>query len=760
MTTWRKYGLVWVSAGLLISGSLWWQRRGSHIRGEDCAELISAVMERQAVAYLTGTNMPVLASNNVPAWIRMTDIRDKILHPARTMATNDVAGGLPVIYWLDGDVKDGDMLSGYDAQWYAGYTQERAGEGVYSGMTHTITTYYLTAPSNNVTDYALTTASRMPGAGWTFWPWVSATNAPIGRSMFGTGSGWCDDVSSNWWTNIGNGTNSYAYWSERYQDNGRVTITLLSGGGFTDVSPEIIFTPTDYAAPQNIRLQNTANNTAAYYQIEVSGVGHTHVGVAPWPVAAAVNPRVKRNDVGGSAFVSSGGSIDLAMASEFLISTPWDVNLSYSGDLSGPSAVSAAEAPYMYAPFTVTCPAGGGGTLTASCPQTGAQQTVVIVDSAQNADIEVSGAVARQISNLGVAEIGISLADPPEPNQWTQSAAISTNYLNQAANVLSNLNRTIYICGIDALTSTSRVYEAWGFSADTNYFCEGDRPASTVPQDWQSLASKELSLDVSATNVVAWDGKLIYYDREANFWTDCFRDLRGTPDPQIWEVDSLSWVYFDTRRLDGCTLPYPSDYALASQYVAKVSIFAVTMTAPFVKDALDVGQPYWESSTIQHTVSGSYADLNDMMTYGFGIGADPAAEWPANPLETASLTSSGEFVLAAYKNSPKPFMPPRASFRLLASAEDPTNRVMFSLGTLTPSHPDLKFTYEIYDKRTWDDGDYESMAYWDTWEVNLTMRVVCFAVVVDWKWRHLNPAKPYEPEPYTPPWVSANTDAP
>jgi hypothetical protein len=53
---WKKYSPklpVYVSAGILISGVLWYSRDDSHIRGEDIAAIKSAITERSA-AFLTG----------------------------------------------------------------------------------------------------------------------------------------------------------------------------------------------------------------------------------------------------------------------------------------------------------------------------------------------------------------------------------------------------------------------------------------------------------------------------------------------------------------------------------------------------------------------------------------------------------------------------------------------------------------------------------------------------------------------------------
>jgi|GEM_PF-6864651 len=51
---WRKYSIklpVYVSAGILISGTFWYLRDDPHIHGEDVVEIRAAAMER-GVAFL------------------------------------------------------------------------------------------------------------------------------------------------------------------------------------------------------------------------------------------------------------------------------------------------------------------------------------------------------------------------------------------------------------------------------------------------------------------------------------------------------------------------------------------------------------------------------------------------------------------------------------------------------------------------------------------------------------------------------------
>lgn len=69
---WRRYSdkiPIYVSAGVLITGTFWFLREDDHIRGEDMVELHAAVMERSA-AFLTG---PVIWSTTSEVQVVVTD---------------------------------------------------------------------------------------------------------------------------------------------------------------------------------------------------------------------------------------------------------------------------------------------------------------------------------------------------------------------------------------------------------------------------------------------------------------------------------------------------------------------------------------------------------------------------------------------------------------------------------------------------------------------------------------------------------------
>jgi len=729
----RKYGLVYVSIGLAITGSLWYMRENPTIRGEDVAELASAVVERQTIAYLTGTNSPSFASNNIPVWITLSGLMDKILTPSRDMATREDYAP-PSIYWLNDDISDGDAITGYKAQWYVASTNAETGSGAYSSTVHTVTSYRLTGPSNNVTDYAWTTASRTPG-NWTFLSNTTRTNAPLGRSIYGVTNGWVEGTAKSWWGEIGNGTNVYAYWSERFVDSGLVTVNLLHGGGQVVTSEEIHFTTNNYATPQTVSIKNTTTNTAAYFEFDVENYGSTFVCVGSYP---NTNPRVKKDGEGLGAYVAMGGSIDFVMTSESAITVPWTVSITYGGNLTGPSSIASTNEPYYSADFTVGCPANGGGTFSTYCPQTGAAQTVAVIGDTHNTNITVN-TYAVNVDNGGTADFSVSLATNPPAPYFAQSRSISTNYLNNAKNVLANLNRTIYICAPDELSFTSGVQVT--ISSDGGWSSSN---ANVSVETLWALASSEAVAGDPET-VVSWNVRLIEYSRSA------WRDAQKTGDA-AWSYGADYGMVLAATRLNGCTLPYPSDYALASQYVASVSVYVATMN--HVANAL-YGYGSMGTYTTGYEITGSYSDLNNMLAAGFGIGVDPStANLPSIPVTEPTTTES------AFYSTIDDTVPPLMSFRLLATSANPTERVKFTLGTTIPTIPNYAFRYDTYRTDTYTDPDYTVIYDDDKMEAGINVDAVFFLVVVDWKWQHMNLSVPYEPTAFTPDWLTGNTNSP
>lgn len=224
---WKKHGLVWVSAGAIITGVIWHERSDKKtIYAEDYAEVLSGVLERSKIAYLTADQEPDLDSLKIPYYMTTAQLKSEIMDAARSTATNSPTT-LPAIYWLPETAKHGDVLTSYDYHWRTNSIQTQSYGGQLSGQQHTVYDIILSTPETH-TDHTLTTASRSPAQGVSYHQGVSPTNAPLGKLFWGT-AGACKN-NATWWRDINNGDTAYKYTQET--DTGKLlpyyTVTNLA----------------------------------------------------------------------------------------------------------------------------------------------------------------------------------------------------------------------------------------------------------------------------------------------------------------------------------------------------------------------------------------------------------------------------------------------------------------------------------------------------------------------------------------------------
>jgi hypothetical protein len=216
-----KYGPIFVSAGISITGVLWYTR-GPGVHGEDLAAVTAAVTER-AVAYHTGTNDYAFTSNVVQSGVSWSPLYDTVLCAARNMATNSPKS-VPALFWLDtsaGIPVDGDAIATGNAEWHVALTDTES----YTDTNRADRTFYSyhVAPTTNCTDGLPTTATRLPSDGINLMPGVSVTNLPLCALFYDTATAQLgadfEYDPGNWWTRIGMGTNAYKYVCEKVVSN-------------------------------------------------------------------------------------------------------------------------------------------------------------------------------------------------------------------------------------------------------------------------------------------------------------------------------------------------------------------------------------------------------------------------------------------------------------------------------------------------------------------------------------------------------------
>jgi len=112
--TLKKYGIIFVSSGLIISGMLVWDSGDKRNLGESVAAVLAAKVERENYAYAFGTNAVVIPTNIVTAR-RDFDLLYDAMDDARDMTIDNGA----TIYWIDSAVTidTGDVIAASGSEW-------------------------------------------------------------------------------------------------------------------------------------------------------------------------------------------------------------------------------------------------------------------------------------------------------------------------------------------------------------------------------------------------------------------------------------------------------------------------------------------------------------------------------------------------------------------------------------------------------------------------------------------------------------------
>lgn len=221
MATWTKYAMGVVTAGIAVSGVLWYNSGGALLLGENVAALIAGANERNAFAYHLQDATLTFSSNAVSPMLRMKEpshagratLYDSVLVEAREMVVRrEESDG---IIWLDNDSNlpaHGDMIVDISRGVYLLSETEENGV-TYRVWSCTTSNYYDNVPATAtvVEDSGVSYWSALPS--WT--PQLPvATNYPAFGALFTVSPVSYTNLyyqGGNWWTQNGLGTNVYAW---------------------------------------------------------------------------------------------------------------------------------------------------------------------------------------------------------------------------------------------------------------------------------------------------------------------------------------------------------------------------------------------------------------------------------------------------------------------------------------------------------------------------------------------------------------------
>ena len=296
---------------------------------------------------------------------------------------------------------------------------------------------------------------------------------------------------------------------------------------------------------------------------------------------------------------------------------------------------------------------------------------------------------------------------------------ITTNNLNQARAISTNLYRTVAFVDTSAMTYTGAVEKVRVASTNITGITDGN-------PDKDAMFGVLKGIETVTWTNAAWAGTSFSCDYRGQYWMyHVFGYDHDDSDRAAYTIRQYRWT--------GCRLPYPSEYACASGYVSRVRVYAVggAGVQPAVQRASWANYPSdhtfpagWTNCTFSgNTPQPDSYDGNaapPVTTMGQHGVRTPAFDWRGTAYDTYSLAMQ---------------YPVTNRLSLVCDVSHPSASPAFTLGTVDDtdvSGSDLGWEYVFFDDSTNPSTPGEYAYTWysfvhrvDVWK---------FVVVVDWSW--------------------------
>lgn len=754
MANWKPYSLgVMASAGILLTGVLWHSRQSTVVRGEDLADLLAGVNERTLYAYAYGTNvLTITGTNLVTPYMQFSQLYDGAMCPARTMVTNHFDNGEIKIFWTQSDfLADGAIVAECETEWYVISTPEPLG-----GITEY---YYGVTPSTNATSAIESTDSSKYTPLTQWWPTIKGTNVPFPLVLFPHEK---KDVTlhggdNNWWTHNGFGTNVYKYECERWRNIGSefLTVTKIGGLGFSNSTDTLEF-PLGYLGTKSVSLHSTSTDTnillASLYEVTGERRDKASFVVSDSGSALTLNLEISTRTIG----VNEGSTFDMTIKPTKNPGTLKICNITAVGDY-----ISVDKSTMLFNASNWT----NAQTLTVSATENEvAGDTAAIVlltyeskssyiavsindNDGESNDIRVNPVIASVYKSEATA-FSVSLGTVNTNAHIDTSKFITTNNIKQAHDVLNKLNRTIAY--IPANLAQCESGQSCDYDLNYEIATNGNFDTPTVETMWANKAADA----TATTNAAAMGDTLVDGYIWAYQYTELSQTSKGIVEDQQLSSDSFMDAAVTAYRFTNCFLPYPHSQAFASNYVARVAVYAVPYCVFPVRDRLNKASPGPAFSTniteylISTNVTASSLDAQTLGLVSY-LSLHPSSTWTHTATESWSTEEDSRSAIKQYR---------------VAKLLDVTNSVSvptFNLGTLEfPNIPiESAMSSEAYTEWGLPSGfSYqwgENYCYSATFEPTIIIKG--YIVMVDWKWTNCNYITPYQPVQNIPVWMTTTS---
>jgi len=785
MSSMIKYGHYYISAAILVAGVVWLNRPADpRVMGEDTADIFEQVQEVLVVPYLTGTQVPdwesvnsygnAYPSNSIYSPTKYQDILNMANKVRQVVTKSDGA-----IFWTSATFSNtAELAVSYgsycDTQEVAGYVVDELNGGGWA-----VTNRYYQYSTNTFADTIVTTASRQ----WTnnslfhetittddgsgpIYTAVSLTNVPLANLVYGRGAA-LSLSNTNGFQTAGSGWPfewSYAFpWEQwSYPTHSRVTMFAYSA---SNVAYTNLFWLSTNSLALTFNASLTDTNNPGYSLCSIMDVsGHTSIQSAYVQPPSAASPIYLYNYSGGP--YETDYSINKTWAQNWQInfyikkegaaayeSLAWsivagDYLFMYSGG-GGPSYqfldVMAYPEPY-YPGYPIPTPTNSLSVLKIWVPAQTNVAPIYVAISVKTAAYAKTNAYFNVTSDLSTSSAITATATSnavASAFTATDDRRITTNKLNAFAQILTNLNRTVYIGGINALTCTGRTEIVYSHPY-TNYVSEFEYGSGDAPAYYDSYTKADLLADFSAitqtaTNNYAATSPIYFAETLFSFQERGLATIDSTP--EWWSYVTI-FGYSNERKhnaFTGCSVVYPSLWALTNNFVAAVKVYAVA-------EAIETSTESYYSWTAlgdfySHTVDGEYWNQGN-----FGI-SSPGLTFNTPSHSVPSTRING--LDRQYYGAGNLGLTDRAIFTKIYETNSPTGPITFDLPERTITHADPASRYAYFDWTTASSGPRE-IGWQYLYSVGYRLNYSRIMIVVDWNFTHLG--RGFTPATNTPAW--------
>lgn len=775
MANWIKYGKYWISAGIAVGGVLWFNRPGDRrIMGEDPADLFEAAQERKVIAYLEGEQAPDYAaanngsSNSVASLIKYATVLD-IAGVIRGMAlgVNKVSyttvgdfypdGG---IYWITnaitGDTFEPSVMEG-------GYMASL------STNEHGVVTERYSYDTNTCMDAMVTTETRTfspsRGAAYQRGPYsqlpepVTTNNTPVSQHVFSENEtgGIKDAEQYLWWPFDEAYQFPWEQWS--WRDSTRVALLSYASNNvsWTNVcwigtnSLSVAFTP------HSADPTNGGFSAGCFYS--VSGARSVpFVYVQP---PSGSSPIYLSNYPGGpfetdysiNKAWSAGWQVVFTINKDGIArsqSLAWDIVygdylfMFSSGGGPANEALSVQAYPGPAIPgYPSPTPTNSLSVLKIWVPAVTNVLPIYVAISVKDGSFVATNAYFQVTSDIATSSpvTGTATTNALVPEYYgdyalaTDDRRITTNKLYELREALTNLTRTVYFRGTDALVSTNCIVTTYGNTGGTLFTT--NYTGTALPIGYYDFGDGSgyiagllsgaavVSVATNTVNVGTVFSESFFYDANK---TGIYDENDGNP---YWS--SYNWIEGAYERIElehkGVSLEYPSEYAVTNGYVSGVKVYALYENAT---ESLDIpGYGGLDGDTnVTFDVGGEYWNTRNLGTAIDGVTINiPSEEPPVTRTSGTHRTYGGEY---PYQDSFRNM----AVYTKIYECSNPTNRITFDIPKPEVTGADFASRYAYsYDKDTNPDLYYEHFKF--DYKLGYSIRIAKFMIVVDWKFKHL-----------------------